>query len=98
FHVTAAKAVKVNMMHETLHGGMYAEDEDKKLLQLPYQGGNLSMVLVLPKKSQGLAAIEKQLSAEGLAAWVGKLAPEQVRVAIPKLQMNTAFELSGTLS
>lgn len=97
FHITAEKTAKANMMHQT-EFAQYAEDGDKKLLELPYKGGTLTMVFVLPTKKFDLPSIERQLSARAVADWIGLLKPEQVRVAIPKVKMNTGFELSKVLS
>ncbi len=37
----------------------YGEDKDLKLVELPYKGGELSMVVILPKLPDGLSNLER---------------------------------------
>jgi serpin B len=97
FHLSAGKSVKASMMHQTEFAPYY-EDADMKLLEKVYQGGALSMIFILPTKKHDLARVEKQMTAGALAAWTAQLQPAQVRIALPKLEMNTAFELSRVLA
>ena len=55
FHASPGEKVRVDMMH---HSGRfhYAEDAATQTLELPYQGGSLAMVIVLPKAKDGLSA------------------------------------------
>ena len=67
-------------------------------LELPYKGEALSMVVLLPDKPDGLAALEKSLSRANLAAWLGKLRQQDVNVWLPKFKLETEFELKETLA
>ena len=98
FHLTASRAVKTPLMHNSSNftffdGGTF------QALELPYKGGALSMVILLPKKIDGLPALEQSLTPEQLAGWLSKLGPEpQVAVTLPRFTMTKEFELSNTLS
>jgi serpin B len=65
---------------------------------MPYVGGALSMVILLPLKATGLGDLEKKLSAEGLDAFTQALSPAQLEIAIPRFTLERAVELSDTLS
>ena len=71
FHTGGAK-VKVPMMHTTAFFG-YAETETFQVASLPYKNNALSMVVVLPKKVDGLAAVEGDVGAAGLNDVIEKL-------------------------
>ncbi len=58
------------------------------VLELPYQGGDAAMLVVLPDKVDGLAAIEASLDAGKLAAWTAALADAQVDVLLPRFQID----------
>jgi serine protease inhibitor len=88
FHLSATDTKEVPMMRRTDHYG-YAEDDAVRAVELPYEGGSLAMLVVVPKAVDGLAAVENSLDAQKLAALVAKLTPEEMRLAMPR------FELSG---
>ena len=75
----------------------YAEAEDIKVLELPYKNNELSMLILLPDKHDGLPALEKQLSAAFLQGLIGSLKHEQVQVALPKFTFESSFRLNDTL-
>jgi serpin B len=96
FTVTEDKRVPVPMMHRT--GRLnYSDGEDFQALELPYAGDDLSMVIVLPKKMDGLARVEESLTSEKLSAWLAKLGPRRVDVALPKFKVEAGFELQKVL-
>lgn len=76
----------------------YKEATDVQVLELPYRGGALSMVIVLPKQIDGLRAVEDSLSMDGLKSWTGELARREVETALPKFKMATQFSLAKELS
>lgn len=75
----------------------YAERPDFQLLELPYAGDDLSMVLLLPREYDGLAALEASLTNEGLDAALADLRREQVQLRLPKFTFDASFSLSNTL-
>ncbi|MBL8795714.1 MAG: sigma-70 family RNA polymerase sigma factor [Planctomycetia bacterium] len=74
---------------------LHAADFDA--LELPYAGKELSMVIFLPKKVDGLADFEKSLTAEKLQGWLGKLRSEQLLVSLPRFQVTVDLRLDETL-
>ena len=62
---TGGDKVKVPMMHTTSSYG-YAETDTFQVASLPYKDKVLSMLVVLPKKADGLATVEKGLNAARL--------------------------------
>ena len=66
---------------------------------MPYVGKDLSMVVLLPKKVDGLADFEKALTADKLAQWLEQSARDGSRTStLPKFKTTVEFELSKTLS
>jgi len=62
-----------------------------RVLELPYAGGDLSMVFVLPAERTGaaaLAAVEAQLSQASLARWRSALQEAEVQVQIPRFRLS----------
>jgi len=76
---------------------LYPDQDGFALMELPYKGDDLSMVLIAPNDPAGLAAIEKKVDAEKLSAWIGKLQKRKVHVFLPKFKMETDYKLHESL-
>ena len=87
FIVSSSNKVRAQMMH---HEASYnfAEVDGAKLLELPYQGGEMSMLVALPNEADGIAKLEKVLSADKLAEWSKAMKSERVKVSLPKFEVN----------
>jgi len=54
-------------------------------------------VLIAPNSPDGLGAVEKKLTTENLAAWVGNLKKRKTHVFLPKFKLETKYEMNDTL-
>lgn len=97
FHRERGGDATVPFMH-VIGSFAYAEAGGAQILALPYRGGTLEMVLVLPAEGTPLAAIEAGLDARTLAGWRDACAPAQVVVGLPRLHLETKFDLGSTLA
>jgi serpin B len=96
FSRAPGKAVRVPLMRQTGTFPYYGT-ETFQVLEMPYVGQDLSMVVLLPRKVGGLADLEKDLTAEKLEGWLKKLARARVDVTLPKCTVTSAFSLARTL-
>ncbi|MGO9114672.1 MAG: serpin family protein [Thermoguttaceae bacterium] len=96
FAVSAQEKVKVPLMHLKSKMG-YAEEETFQVLELPYAGQELSMVVLLPKKVDGLPELEKAITVDKLASLMSKLHVREVNICLPKFKLETSFDLNSTL-
>jgi serpin B len=96
---TSTGKVQVPLMHQSAQFRyLDAGDDGFQLLELPYTGSTLSMVVLLPKQADGLEQLESTLNAVKLDGWIGKLAPSQkVEVFLPRFKLDFGLELGGTL-
>ena len=97
FFPAPGKDVKVQTMNQK-RKFPYAEDGQVQLLDLPYAGGELSMVVVLPRARDGLNALESDFGQEKLSAWTKALAQTEVVVSLPKFRAVSEFSLGETLA
>jgi serpin B len=100
FQVSATDKVTVPLMSQTGEF-KYIEGPDFQAVEMPYKGKDLSMVVLLPTKADGLAAFEKDLGsnlAANMAAAMAKQRAEEVAVTLPKFQLTSQFDLKGTLA
>jgi serpin B len=98
FHVAGQKQIKVPMMHQQRQL-RYVESNNMQTLELPYAGyEGLSMLIVLPKKIDGLSDLEKALTSENVQKWSSGLKSGLVNAHLPKFQMTSEFSLADVLS
>ncbi len=97
FRISEQDQVVVPMMHQ-LRRFPFAATDELDLLEMPYAGDRLSMVLLLPKRVGGLAALEDSLSRKNLEWWLGRLRQQPVRVSLPRFKLDARFDLGGTLA
>jgi len=97
FHITAKKKVEAPLMYQMKYF-KYAETENLQILELPYKGDDLSMVVLLPHGIDGLGGLEKVLNSKTLKGYTNRLRQREVRVFLPKFKMTCEFSLAGTLA
>jgi serpin B len=96
FTVAAGRKVKTPMMQQTTAFG-YGEEETLQALEMPYAGRELSMVVLLPKKPDGLPDLEKSLSLARLNSLLSRLRTREVIAQMPKFKLEASFGLKPTL-
>lgn len=74
----------------------YGEIENIKILELPYEGYDLSMLILLPKEDD-LKAIEESLTYEKLSEWKKLLRYEKVSVYLPRFKFETKYFMADDL-
>jgi serpin B len=76
----------------------YADVDGLQLLELPYVGDDLSMVVLLPREPAGLKGVEDQLNAQTLDRWLAQAREQKVAVFLPKFKMSAQFSLGKPLA
>ncbi len=97
FRINARDKSDVMMMRETAHFP-YTEDDHTQVVELPYRGHELSMVIALPKSADGLEELESVLTSQSFGRWVDQLrAGRPVDVYLPKFSLRANVQFSNTL-
>lgn len=96
FTLADGKKVDAAMMNQTAEFG-YLETENFQGIELPYVDDELSMVIMLPKKIDGVDEFEKTLTVENLSKWLSKLRKREVDISVPKFKMTSQFGLASVL-
>jgi serine protease inhibitor len=72
---------------------LYPKADGFAMIELPYKGDDLSMVVIAPNDPGGLPAIEEQLTPASLSQWIGQLKKRDTHVYLPKFKMETEYTL-----
>ncbi len=97
FSVTPDKQVQVPMMNKTAEY-RYGESDGLQILELPYAGDDLSMVVLLPREIDGLADLEERLTVGNLGQWTEHLWRREVQVSLPRFEITFPFSLNEALT
>ena len=95
FHV-GDKVIRAPMMAQKAKIA-YSETADAQAIELPYEGGRLSMVIVLPRAKGGITALEGALAADGVAPYLQAMRPREVEVELPRFKIESSFTLNDYL-
>ena len=104
FHISSKTSVTAPLMQQTSGFG-YAEFPGLQVLEMPYAGRDISMIVLLPLNIDGLDNLERRLTAKNLKRWTQspwlnrpELPTQTVRVFFPKFMVRCQFSLADTLS
>jgi serpin B len=96
FYLLDGGQVIVPMMKQTESFG-YAEGQGYQAVELLYDGGELSMVILLPEAGQ-FEDFEEALQAHQVDAIIRGLQPTQVALTMPQFEFDSGFGLKDTLA
>ncbi|CAN7997772.1 unnamed protein product [Ixodes hexagonus] len=98
FYNRGTRAVPADMMHvkeELVYA--YSDTLDADILELPYQGDRVVMVLVLPRKRDGLEDLERRFALEPVREALAGAVTRKVDVQLPKFQLQLSYSLRSVL-
>jgi serpin B len=97
FFTSPRDVVRVDMMKQSGRF-RYADEGSLQVLELPYKGNTLAMVIVLPKAKDGLGSFESSLTASKIDTCLAKLSSHRMEVSLPKFKLIAECELKDALS
>jgi len=96
FILLTGHKITVPMMNQ-IGDCRYAESPSAQILELPYVANELSMLLILPRRIDGLAELEKNLTADNFSRWLKDLHRRKVMLSMPKFRLTCRLNLGTTL-
>ncbi|MGA2233800.1 MAG: serpin family protein [Tepidisphaeraceae bacterium] len=90
-------ASAAKMMQRVTEFGFY-QDDALSALQMPYAGGDLAMLVLLPKRNDGIGDLEKSLTFAQLSKIVSQVRLRDVIVSFPKFKVESSFDLNPALA
>jgi len=97
FHLASGDTVTAPFMHQQT-SLRYMETGEFQAVEIPYRANVLVMTVLLPGRADGLAAMEKSLTAANLRQWLEGMRHEEVRLALPRFRFANWFSLAGALA
>lgn len=97
FHISKTKKCSTPMMYqETKFKYRRFEEDNVKILEMPYKGEDITMVLLLPINDKSLSELEDNLHLK-LNDWLKDMTETTVSVQIPRFRIEDSFNLKEKL-
>jgi serpin B len=97
FRLSPEHSVRVPMMEQTCPA-RYAESDLAQMVELPYAGFDLSMIVLLPRQPDGLPELERQISENLLMNWLAAVHGRTVDLQLPRFNIRSRLPLGQPLS
>jgi serpin B len=96
FHLADGSEVKVPMMHQVERLN-YMDGDKFEAVELPYDGQELSMLVVVPDAGK-FAEVEKTMDAAQVNSVIKNLNGRQIALSLPAFKLESEFSLKKALS
>jgi len=96
FRLAGGSEVIAPLMRQT-DDFRYGEADGLQLVELGYAGGDLSMLVLLPREV-GLETLEESLTADNVETWSAGMGVREVDLALPRFKTTSQFLLGDTLA
>ncbi|XP_004745665.1 serpin B8 isoform X2 [Mustela putorius furo] len=99
FKVNQEKKTVQMMFKQAKFKTGYVAEAHTQVLELPYAGQELSLVVLLPDDDTELAVVEKALTYEKFRDWTNpeKMTKDKVQVFLPRLKLEESYDLESFL-
>ena len=97
FHVAPGETVTVDMMNMMDESFGYLDTGDAQMLELPYKGEDLSMVIILPRTGE-IHGFEEGLTLQDYEEWLTMLEPTRLEVHLPRFKFETKYDMGKDLA
>ena len=99
FYNHVGTSPNIKMMQLKANFG-YSEDKQVQIVQLPYKGDDLSMLVILPKSKDKAAMhqLMRDLSADKIKEWNKDLVTQEVNVHLPKFRLEESYKMKDLLT
>ncbi|XP_051980417.1 antithrombin-III-like [Xyrauchen texanus] len=98
FHITGRQTCPVPMMYQE-NTFQYAriQEDNVQILELPYSGGDITMVLILPTDNKSLSEVVESMNQKKLVGWLHAMKKTTVSVQIPRFRIEDSLCLKEHL-
>ncbi|NP_001373231.1 antithrombin-III isoform 3 precursor [Homo sapiens] len=97
FYKADGESCSASMMYQEGKFRYRRVAEGTQVLELPFKGDDITMVLILPKPEKSLAKVEKELTPEVLQEWLDELEEMMLVVHMPRFRIEDGFSLKEQL-
>lgn len=98
FQLERGGSVSTPMMYQKGHFELGTKQEEPQVIRLPYVGGQMEMVIVMPPQGGSLETLEDDFSAATLLSWLVGCSPEEIDLYLPRFKGRTSIYMNNALA
>jgi len=96
FFIYSECSTQTDFMNKTITLKYY-KDNLAKVVEIPYEGKEISMMIILPHERYGMKKLESKLNDELYNKYIRSLYETKVDLALPKFKFSADYELNDPL-
>ena len=98
FEATSGSTIEVPTMNLVDTGDIFAytETDEVQILEMPYTGDDISMIIILPKNND-LSSIINSVNNDIFSTWMDSMYKTYVDIYLPKFKVETSYNLNDYL-
>jgi serpin B len=96
FKTSKELSASVDMMYQTQVEN-YFEDEQNQILELPYKGETVSMLIILPKENSSIKKLVASMDRKQFSYYKSELKKQEVNIRLPKFSFRSEYHLEKVL-
>jgi len=97
FHTSEDETTAVQMMHRRMHPVNHTQNDIVQMIELPYRGDRLSMLVMLPADKNQIQKLESELSGASVSKWRSQMSETMADVYLPRFSSETGYDLKELL-
>jgi len=97
FRLADGTTIEVPTMHQRRMPVGRHKADGFEVIEIPYEGHSISMILLLPDEPDGLAAVEQAMSPDKWSQWAEAIEWQTAHFYMPKFRIETDYPLNEPL-
>ncbi|XP_075383787.1 antithrombin-III, partial [Tenrec ecaudatus] len=97
FYMANGESSSVPLMYQEGKFRFRRVAEGTQVLELPFKGEDITMVLILPRPEKSLSKVEQELTPEVLQEWLDELEETMLVVYMPRFRLEDRFSVKERL-
>ena len=93
FYTSQDTTVKIPLMELKTAFLNIVRTDQARIVELPYEGNEVSMLILLPEEIDGIKALEESITTDNLKKWRGEFQEIKTKVHLPKFQLETTYDM-----
>ncbi|XP_004704299.2 serpin I2 [Echinops telfairi] len=94
---SAVQIPTMKALLRTRYGYFSEASMNYQVLELPYKGNELSLIIILPEENVDIEEVGKRITARQILKWFSEMQEEQVEISLPRFKIEQKLDFKEAL-